>query len=247
MVALGCSVSDDPAADTDTDATADPTLSTSSAGPSTTGQRWEQTLGCELWLECLDPDEREALLPEYGPTGTCWQGKARLVEECDAMCNAGRDADCDPTMDSDSGPGPDVPADVEECALQTLAPGAVSWVVTGDGADVLPTEIGEILERNCSCHVTELEEFGPLTPLYEGALRFTTHAEFHATWQGSPAFVLVDERTFDTLSMPPLYYCGDGDYGSSVHSPDFEIFAAWLEAEAPDAALWAELRPDDLP
>jgi hypothetical protein len=247
FVALGCGPADDATLGAETDATtAPPPTSSTASGPTSTGQRWEQTLGCGLWLDCLDEQERDALMDEFGPEGTCWQGNARLVEECDAMCTQGREDDCDDPVE-DTGPVPDFPADVDECSLQVLAPGAQSWVIAGDGAGVLPHEIGSILERNCSCHVTDPQELMPLTPLYEGAIRFTTHEEFHADWMGSPVHAEVEQRTFVMLSMPPLYFCGDGDYGSSVHSPDFEIFAAWLAAAAPDAATWAELRPDDLP
>ncbi len=245
-VAAGCQTAGSPAEDTDTDpGTTAPVTTSSTTSTSTTGARFEQTLACESWLACLDDNDRESLVEEYGADGSCWRGNASLVEECDAVCVDGFREDCrDPSEDTTT---PDLPPDVEECSLEALAPAATSWVVAGEDEGVLPAEIGTILEQYCSCHATELDQFPPLTPLYEGDIRFVTHEDFHANFEGNPSYVLVKERTIDTLSMPPLYFCGDGDFGSSVHSPDFEIFDAWLSADAPDAPTWVEIRPKDLP
>ena len=46
--------------------------------------------------------------------------------------------------------------------------------------------------------------------------------------------------------MPPVYYCGDAEFGS-IHSPEYEILDAWIRADAPDGETWLEERPEDLP
>ncbi len=239
------------------DATEDPDTDGSSSGvPGTTtvtsttsttsgGRQFDQTLGCMMWLDCLDPTARAALNPEYGPQGSCWTQNVSTVEMCDATCVQGLGNDCEPPDDDDSASDTTGPP-VEECALDVLAPSARSWVEAGDDAEVIPTEIGAILEDNCSCHVAELESFDRLTPLYYGNVRFHTFAQMQSSFEGQPTYVEVGIRALDELNMPPVYFCGDAEFGS-IHSPDYEILQAWIEAEAPDGAQWLEQRPEDLP
>ena len=243
--------------DGDTDTDTDTATESTGGGPGTTGgstpdesgggtaMPWEQTAACAAWLECVPLSRLVDLEPVYGPTGTCWQSTASMVESCDTVCVGGFNEDCDgPPPDDDDDPtmGNTTGPELEECSFEALAPDATSWVEAGEEEGMIPSEIGVILESYCSCHLTEVEEFDVLTPLYYGTLRFHTLEEFQSSFGGAPTHREVKRRVFDTLSMPPLYYCGDGDYGSSVHTPDYEVFEAWLLADAPDAPSWAEMQ-----
>lgn len=205
-------------------------------------QNYPQTAACVAWLECLGSGIPPGHQQQYGPEGTCWYGDARLVEQCDAVCVDGYNAGCaaNPTGGATTGSGPGA------CAFEELAPTATSWLVAGDQAGMLPTEVGDILTTYCSCHLADLESFDKTTPLYYGELRLHSYADMHANWQGAPTYNEVRSRTIASLSMPPLYYCGDGDFGSLAER-DYEVLRAWLDAEAPDAPTWLDVRPDDLP
>ena len=251
LLVLGC----DPgsASDTDTDTTGEtesPTtavVTTTGVDPSTTtGNSFDQTLACQTWLECLDAQTQEQLSSQYGPGGTCWTQTASIVEMCDADCVTGYNASClggSPTSDTNDGTTGEP---IDECALDELAPGAESWVEAGDDATLIPTEIGTLIERVCSCHVAELEAFVPDAPLYYGNARFFTFEQMHSGFEGAPMYVEVGIRALDEQNMPPVYFCGDGEYGS-LHVDEYAILQAWIEAEAPDGAGWLEQRPEDLP
>lgn len=264
LVVLGC----DPAesgADTDTDTDSDssangpgsgPTMSSTSPsgtqGSATGGGDFDQTLACESWLACLTASERSKLAPIYGAEGSCWNQTVAIVEGCDAECVFGFNEDCDgtpmPTTQGTQGSGntTDTPPMPVECALDELAPKAESLIEAGDEEALLPPEIGTLLERVCSCHVAELEAFPEDVPLYYGNVLFFTHAQMHAQFEGAPTYVEVGIRALDEQNMPPVYFCGDAEFGS-LHTDEYEILEAWIEAEAPDGADWPDLRPDDLP
>lgn len=250
LLVIGC----DPASasgDTDTDTDAATTTgvdpSTTSVDPSTTtGNSFDQTVACQSWLDCLDASTQEQLSSQYGPGGTCWTQTASIVEMCDADCVAGYNASClggSPTSDTNDGTTGEP---VDECALDELAPGAESWVEAGDDATVIPSEIGTLIERVCSCHVADLDAFVPDAPLYYGNARFYTFDQMHSNFEGAPMYVEVGIRALDEQNMPPVYFCGDGEYGS-LHEDEYAILQAWIEAEAPDGADWLEARPEDLP
>lgn len=247
-------VAEDGDTDTDTEGETEETSgpqrtsesTTGNPNPGSTGQPWEQTGACNAWLQCV-PLSRLADLEEvYGPTGSCWQTSPGMVESCDAECIDGYNEDCegpppttnDPSTSDDGTTGPVY----EECSFEELAPDAERWIEAGEEEGLIPAEVGVIIEDYCSCHLAEPEEFNVLTPMYYGNLRFHTLEELQSPWQGQPTYVKVRQRVFGDLSMPPLYYCGDGDYGSSIHSPEYELFEAWLLAGAPDAPTWAEMR-----
>ena len=242
----------DPAAssgETDTDAgsTTEPMGTTSGPGTtSSSGTTFEQTLACQTWLECLDANTQAQLSGQYGPGGSCWTQSASIVEMCDADCVQGYNAEC--VGGSHSGGEGDSTGDapIDECALDELAPGAESWVEAGDTEAVIPTEIGILLDRVCSCHLAEPEAFVEDAPLYYGNARFYTYDQMHAWFEGAPMYVEVGIRALEELNMPPVYYCGEAEHGS-LHTDEFEILQAWIEAEAPDGATWLQERPDDLP
>ncbi len=237
--------------DTDTDPSTETSASAVGTGtgvdPSTTtGNTFEQTLACQTWLDCLDAQTQDQLSAQYGPGGTCWTQTVSIVEMCDADCVSGYNASClggTPTSDThDSTTG----EPFEECSLQQLAPGAASWVEAGDDATSIPTEIGTLIERVCSCHVAELDAFVPDAPLYYGNARFYTFAQMHSNFEGAPMYVEVGVRALDEQNMPPVYFCGEGEYGS-LHEDEYAILQAWIEADAPDGAGWLEQRPVGLP
>ncbi|MGH1345520.1 MAG: hypothetical protein ACRBN8_28405 [Nannocystales bacterium] len=250
LFVLGCdpsSAADDTDTDTDTGSPATTASITTGGGPSTTtGNSFDQTLACQSWLECLDGQTQEQLSSQYGPGGTCWTQTVSIVEMCDADCVAGYNASCiggSPTSDTND----DTTGEpIDECALHELAPGAESWVEAGDEATLIPTEIGTLIERVCSCHVADLDAFVPDAPLYYGNARFFTQEQMHSNFEGAQMYVEVGIRALDEQNMPPVYFCGEGEYGS-LHEDEYAILQAWIEAEAPDGAAWLEERPDDLP
>ncbi len=249
VLVLGC----DPgsgSADTDTD-TDDPSTSTGAptTDPSTTttgGGGFDQTLACETWLACLDAATQEQLASQYGPGGSCWTQTASVVEMCDADCVAGYNAVCVGDDSDSADTGETTGENIDECALDVLAPGADSLVEAGDEAALIPTEIGTLLERVCSCHVADLDAFIGEAPLYYGNARFFTYAQMQAPFEGAPMYVEVGIRALDELNMPPIYFCGEAEYGS-LHTDEYEILQAWIAADAPDGAGWLRVRPDGLP
>lgn len=247
VLVLGCDPASSPA-DTDTDGSSSTSSigTTSGPDPSTSGRTFEQTAACAAWLECLDPDMQDQLAGQYGPGGDCWTQSASVVEMCDADCVAGYNAECQGGSHSGGSNGDTTGEPIDECALDELAPGAESWVEVGEEADLIPTEIGTLLDRVCSCHVADLDAFIPKAPLYYGNARFYTYAQMHAWFEGAPMYVEVGIRALDEQNMPPVYYCGDGEYGS-LHEDEYEILRAWIDAEAPDGADWLRERPADLP
>lgn len=237
--------------DTDTDAggTTEVADVTTGTPDDTTGSgdMFDQTLACQSWLDCLDANTAEQLSAQYGPGGSCWTQTASIVEMCDADCVQGYNAECvggshSGGDDDSTGPTPDI----DECSLELLAPDADSFVEAGDEAALIPTEIGTVLERVCSCHVADLKAFVPDAPLYYGNARFYTYAQMHAFFEGAPMYVEVGIRALDELNMPPTYYCGDGEHGS-LNTDEYEILRAWVDAEAPDGADWLRERPEGLP
>ncbi len=251
-VALLVSGCDPTSSSGDTDTDTDPGTSsgviptTTGVDPSTTaGNSFEQTLACQSWLDCLDASAKEQLSSQYGPGGTCWTQTASIVEMCDADCVSGYNASCldGPTSDTNDGTTGEP---IDECALDVLAPGAESWVEAGDDATLIPAEIGTLIERVCSCHVADLEAFVPDAPLYYGNARFYTFEQMHSNFEGAPMYVEVGIRALDEQNMPPVYFCGEGEYGS-LHEDEYAILQAWIEADAPDGEGWLEARPADLP
>ncbi len=248
VLLLGCDPPSDGAeAQTQTDGstsvgstTSDPTTTTTGSGA---GGDFDQTLACQTWLACLDPATAAQLDAQYGPGGSCWTQTASVVEMCDADCVQGYHAVCGgDASDDDTGD----PTATDACALEVLAPGAVSWVEAGDDAARIPTEIGAVLERACSCHVADLDAFIGEAPLYYGNARFFTYAQMQAVFEGAPMYVEVGVRALEELNMPPTYFCGEGEYGS-LRADAYAILQAWIAADAPDGAQWLRVRPDDLP
>ncbi len=127
------------------------------------------------------------------------------------------------------------------CGLDELDPDATNPIVSGSGANQIPTEIGTILAANCGCHLTP----GPLSgglPVYPGSLPFkmTTHAEWHAEY--APGVTNIDkgkERVAvgAPLPMPQPIYCDAGG-GEPMPAADRTTLLEWLDADAPDGANW---------
>ncbi|MCR9162364.1 MAG: hypothetical protein ACE37F_31555 [Nannocystaceae bacterium] len=249
LVSAACDPASASPGETDTDAgtSASAEVSTGAGASTGPGNVFDQTLACQSWLECLDDNAAEQLSAQYGPGGSCWTQTVSIVEMCDADCVQGYNAECVGGGSHGSGAETTGPTpDIDECDLQMLAPGAESLVEAGDMPALIPTEIGTVLERVCSCHVADLEAFVPDAPLYYGNARFYTYDQMHAFFEGAAMYVEVGIRALDELNMPPTYYCGEGEYGS-LNADEYEILQAWVEAEAPDGAQWLRVRPEDLP
>ena len=235
--------------DSDTDSRGSSGTTATPTGPGTTTSAGttagpSQTPGCSEYMDCIqsvDPGSVDLAGERYGPSGTCWSGTAAQAQTCDTECIDGVERLCEPgdgTSASTTGePG------APPCKLSTLAPGAPNSLVAGEGDFELPTEIGEVIDRNCGCHLSDNEVFAPNTPLYYGTLQLSTYDDFHANFQGQPVYVEVDARTITQRSMPPLFFCGDPDgLSSSLSQADRDLFSAWLVSGAPDAPTWADAR-----
>ena len=251
-VVLACTGCDPVAegADTETDgegSTSGPVTTAPATTTTNGGQQFDQTLACKSWLDCLDETAQAQLADQYGAEGTCWTQTASIVESCDADCVQGFNAECaGGSASGGDSAGETTEPMVDECSLEVLAPGADSILEAGDEPALLPTEIGVLLERVCSCHVADLDAFVEDAPLYFGNARFTTYAEMQANFEGAPMYVEVGIRALDELNMPPTYYCGDAEFGS-LHTDEYDVLQAWIEADAPDGAQWLRVRPNDLP
>lgn len=134
---------------------------------------------------------------------------------------------------SDTGSTEPTPEPPPVCSAEALAPEEQSWVRAGRGEGLLPPSIGTIIDDYCGCHVVPSESLSSETPGYFGEFAMSTWNDFHAPFRGRPAYLLVQERVRG-LSMPPVYHCGSGPFGSFTEG-DFLHFDAWLEAGAPDA------------
>lgn len=207
--------------------------STSTAADSS-GEPLAQTPACADYLECLAQDE-PALVPmaelEYGPGGTCWSDPATAAQ-CDATCMAETEARCL------TGSGDGTGADVLTCSIEGLLPGASSPVQVGDGAGVLPRDVGALLERNCGCHYVDSGLLPPEVPAYLGAMPMATWQDFHTPFMGTLTYLRVQQRAVVELGMPPPFFCDPLDVGS-LSADDHALLQAWLSAGAPDAAGWA--------
>ena len=100
----------------------------------------------------------------------------------------------------------------------------------------MPESIGLVLDDYCGCHVVPAERLASDIPAYFGPFAMSTWDDFHDSFRGQPGYLLVQERVRG-LSMPPVYHCGSGPYGS-FDEVDFVLFDAWLTAGAPDSAHW---------
>ncbi len=147
----------------------------------------------------------------------------------------------DPTAasgDTDSETG----ADVVSCALSVIDSSVANPIVSGDEAGVIPTFIGEALERNCGCHyVTEADP--PYIPFSAGTQlqtleNFTNdYAGGNTMYDGMPAWMAVQDRVVTQMTMPTIGVCVT-DEGTSLTERDLGLFHAWFEQGAPDGATF---------
>lgn len=188
---------------------------------------------CADYLACLtDTQSRElmAAQEQFGPGGPCWTDQAS-ADACAEQCDAGLET-CALAEGDGTGDAPLL------CSIDAVAPGVRSPVVMGDRAGMLPTEIGQIVEDFCGCHLVENnDQLVELTPEYNGPIRLTTLEEFHAPFQGQPTYRVVELRSITQLNMPPVYHCDTLDFGS-LPTDAYEAMADWVDAGAPDGASW---------
>lgn len=120
------------------------------------------------------------------------------------------------------------------CGLEDLVPGTASPVVFGDEADVIPTEIGMIIENNCGCHLAANDQFpmGIFAPGIGIGTDFTTLAGIRANIPGV-AMRVVDAPN----AMPPPNVCAPMDV-QALSQADFDALSMWLAMDAPDGATW---------
>ena len=126
------------------------------------------------------------------------------------------------------------------CALSIVDPDAVSPVVSGDGAGVIPASIGTALEENCGCHYTDSVSNAMYFP-YTGGTQLQTldnftddYAGANSTYAGMAAWVAVQDRVVTQATMPTAV-C-ETEEGGIMSAADFALFEAWFEQEAPDGA-----------
>lgn len=234
LAALGCADANAPSGleDSSTSTTSGSSVtSATTSGATDTGVA--QTAACAEYLACLDeiaPDEVAAAQAEIGPSGSCWQAAA-VAANCDAECALFFSQRCDGGSSSDTGEPP------LKCSIEGLLPGAPSPIDAGDGVGQLPTEIGDVLERNCGCHYIDAQDLGRTVPAYKGAMPLATWQDFHSPFLGTLIYLRVQQRAVVELSMPPVFFCDSLAFGS-LSAADHALLEAWLGAEAPDGASW---------
>lgn len=189
--------------------------------------------GCADYLACLEDTDSPELSDAqamYGPDSPCWNDAASATT-CATECETGLEA-C--MVGGGEGTGEDPPP----CSLPVLAPGVESPVQMGEGAGMIPTEIGVIIENFCGCHLVENnEDLVPLTPEYNGTIRFATWDEVQSQFQGQPTYREIELRSITQLNMPPVYHCDSLDFGS-LTADAYAVLADWLAQGAPDGASW---------
>jgi len=148
------------------------------------------------------------------------------------------------SVDDDGDDGDDGGNGLQACSIFELAPGASSPVVSGPGADTIPTEIGVVLEGNCGCHYASSAELGANGGFaYNGALGMSTYAEFQEDYSGSnsnyaglPNWEAVRDRVGDG-TMPMAFCVVEG--GAPISTGDRDLLLDWLGMGAPDAPTYA--------
>lgn len=188
---------------------------------------------CLDYLECVAmvaPEQLAEAEAEYGQAGRCWSDAA-LADQCAATCSTERDALCPEGTAGGTGETP------LQCSIEGLLPGSPSPVEVGDGVEVLPPAIGDVLERNCGCHYVDPRALDPAAPAYFGTMPMATWSDFHGRFMGQLVWQRVQQRAVVELNMPPPYFCDELDMGS-LSIEDHALLQAWLGAGAPDAAAW---------
>ena len=202
--------------------------------PDSTGGPVDQSPACAEFLACiaeLEPPMLPSNPERFEAGGSCWVD-ATAAQECTASCEAETERLC-PPMGSGGGTGDDPLL----CSIEALAPTAISPVEVGEGAEQLPPEIGDLLERNCGCHYVDPARLDPEVPAYFGAITMATWQDFHSPFMGQQTYLRVQQRSVVELSMPPPFFCDSLEFGS-LGADDFALLGAWLDAGAPDAATW---------
>ncbi len=133
-----------------------------------------------------------------------------------------------------AGSGSETGGGLKDCSLMGVAPGVTSPLVSGTMAMQLPIGIGEIIERNCGCHLVMdeadlLEGFEPVPP---GGADLTTLAGIRADLGTIESYVMLK-------IMPRYPDCGQAAAGDDYMTmEDYDTLLAWLDAGAPDAVDW---------
>lgn len=127
------------------------------------------------------------------------------------------------------------------CGLDEVDPGASNPIVSGNGADQIPTEIGTILTDNCGCHLSTKTSL-PGYLAYPTSLPFkiTTIAEWRAEYMAGVTNIdKAKDRVVSTAlsPMPQPAYCDVGG-GEPMPPADRQTLLDWLDAGAPDGANW---------
>ena len=150
--------------------------------------------------------------------------------------------DGDGGSEDSEGETEDTGSDLVLCSIDAVAPpGTESPVVSGDAAGMIPSAIGEALERNCGCHYTSTVSDSSLYFPFSGGTQLQTLANFTnpyaggiATYMGQPAWMAVQDRVINQRNMPTAV-CETED-GGIISDADFALFEAWFQQEVPDGA-----------
>lgn len=130
-----------------------------------------------------------------------------------------------------------IPGSSHICGIEDVKPGAPNPIVSGNGADVIPTDIGEILANNCGCHYADdLTAEGFANVDYLGSSDLSTHAGFQAMFGDGP----LHETALSYVStefMPLTDMCVQDD-GNKLGEDDYRALTKWLSQGAPDGATW---------
>jgi hypothetical protein len=125
---------------------------------------------------------------------------------------------------------------IQACGIEDLKPGAPNPIVSGSGADQIPTDIATILAGNCGCHFVDMPT-ADVTD-YQGVQDLSTIAGFQAPFNmaGDPLHELALTYVM-TEFMPFAASCNIGG-GEGMPPADRAVLVQWLTEGAPDGATW---------
>ncbi len=221
---------------------------------------------CGRYIECVVASAEivPGLESTYGENGSCWSEFDATVcwdtcqreltslrerhpnemacTECrvDSDC-AWLPGSCDADVCVSSGDEGDETAapTLNGCGLSMVAPEVTNPIIAGDEAGLLPSQIGDALERNCGCHYTSSAS-SPYIP-FQGGTQLQTLTNFRNPYNGAnsqyaglAAYEVVFDRVVRLRDMP-MALC-ETTQGTSITDADLALFTAWLEQDAPDGA-----------
>ena len=141
-----------------------------------------------------------------------------------------------------SGPGGDSAGDDgssgggegNSCAYEDVVVGSGSETLKGTAAGEIPQVVGEVIDRNCGCHLADsIEDVGPNAGSFGGGVSrpLVTFEQLHSDGAGGQkVYERMKERVLQE-SMPP-FVC------TTMSQDDIDTLVDWVDAGAPDGASY---------